>query len=144
MRSAMHRRDIKEYERCLKMRRPPWYAAVVAPAILGLLGTRRARLVVGLPNEGRLPNLDRFVQLETWADIDGSVHADVFPDNERYVRDIADFVRTRAIAFAAMIDPSRDNLTRFVQQDPFAAPLAKYDDWQHSMEFETCSHGLLS
>src|SRR5262249_33607282 len=65
LRELIRKQDVEQYQAFLLTRFPVWYSEIVVPAIESLLGGKPARLIVGLPNNGRLPEMNPNVQVES-------------------------------------------------------------------------------
>jgi 6-phospho-beta-glucosidase len=132
---AIRERDTARYSEFLQERLPTWYTEVVTPAIRGLLGGEPARLIVGLPNNGRLFELNPDVQVETWAMLnDDGIHPEPLLENVPCQEDIVHFGETRALAFAVMIHPRSDILADYARSDPFVRYVTSQADWQQCLE----------
>lgn len=120
LRQAMHRRDSRRYRTAMAARDLPWYPMVVVPAIRSLLGGAPARLVVGLPNDGRFPGLQPEVQVEGWVTL---TEKGAVPEscrvNPRCQEDVIRFGQTRDLAYAAARHPDHETLAQYVSADPF-------------------------
>lgn len=120
LRRAIRLHDGPGYTDLVQRRSPVWYSKMVVPAVRALLGLATARLIVGLPNRGRLPGLEDDVQLESWATLDAAgVHPESLPPNARCREDIARLGATRALAFAALLDPSPPTLRPYLSSEAF-------------------------
>ena len=142
LRAAIGKKDREAYLELLEERKPLWYGEVVIPALRGLLGEKPARLIVGLPNKGRLPGMPDNVIVENWAVINsGGAHPEPFPENPRCQKDITDFGMLRHLAFNLMLHPERRSLDSYVRSDPFARPIVSQgnlnrllDEWPVKQE----------
>jgi alpha-galactosidase/6-phospho-beta-glucosidase family protein len=102
----------------------------VVPAIGALLGETQTELIVGLPNGGRLPDVDHDVQIEGWTVVnEDGVHPRPLPDNTLCRQDVASFARTRCLAFAAVQDPRPETVGRFAEEDPLTRAAISHPDW---------------
>jgi 6-phospho-beta-glucosidase len=138
LRQSIHRQDVVKYNLLLGRRTPSWYSEVVIPAILGIVGKGPVRLVAGLPNNGRLPGLDRQVQIETWTGLQtDDVHPEPLPQAPRCLEDVTEIGRTRVLAFNAICSDDSNALSHYVNADPFARPVLDHHDWQARLGFKT-------
>jgi len=145
LREAIRHQDTERYFALLLERPPVWYSEVVVPAMRGLLGEEPVRLVVGLPNKGRLPQLDPNVQVEGWTVLnEHGVQPEPLPENARSQEDIVRFGQTRTLAFAATIHPSPYTLASYAKSDVFACSIASHLDWQELLDFYDGTTTLLN
>jgi 6-phospho-beta-glucosidase len=136
LRSSIQRQDGVNYHFLLAQRTPSWYSEVVIPAIRGIVGLGPARLVAGLPNDGRLPGLDPQVQVETWTGLHrDDVLPEPLPQALRCLEDVSEIGRIRALAFDAIYSEDSDALARYVNADPLARPVLDHHDWQARLGF---------
>ena len=130
LRKAFRAGDVELY-RALLMQRPlEWYSISVIPMIRALLGGRPTRLIVGLPNAGRLQGLDSEVLLENWAAVDGyGIRPEPLPSNPECEHDVVAFGKCRALAFEAMRAPDRCRLASYLRADDFTRQASLQPDW---------------
>jgi 6-phospho-beta-glucosidase len=120
LRDAIGMKDEEQYRELLEKRKPTWYNDVVIPALRSLLGGGPSRLVVGLPNQGRLGKMSDDVILESWTVIEkNGVHPETLPGNPPCQRDVVSFGRLRSLAFTVMKNPNRHLFARYLSSDPF-------------------------
>lgn len=135
LRELIRKQDAEQYRALLLKRSPVWYSEIVAPAIGSLLGGEPSRLIVGLPNKGRLPEMGPDVQVESWAIVkDDGVYPEPFAENTLCQEDISRFGRTRDLAFAAVIDPSPRSLEIYARSDAFVCHGSCQIDWPELLD----------
>jgi 6-phospho-beta-glucosidase len=124
LRHSIRIQDPEYYDTLLQQRLPGWYDGVVVPAVHALLEASSSRLIVGQPNEGRLPRLESEAQVEGWARMDcNGIAPESFPDNAACLADIERIGTSRQLAFAAVADPRPEALEDCIAADPFMNPI---------------------
>jgi len=129
LRDAIRMRDQEQYRELLEKRKPTWYIEMVIPALRSLLGGEPSRLVVGLPNQGRLREMSDDVILESWTVIENNgAYPETLPGNHPCQRDVVNFGRLRSLAFTVMKEPNRHLFARYLSSDPFTCSIATGGD----------------
>lgn len=133
LRRAMIAEDRAQVERLLAERPVNWHDQLVIPVIEAILGGRRFRGVVGLPNERRLPGIrsDLFVE---------SIGSPLTPEplgvEVKVTSTITDFAAARERAWNCLVDLNEDTLQAYLSSDPFVAGLAYSSDLLHWLRSE--------
>lgn len=144
LRNAIQQRNVDRYRLLINKRLPKWYSEVIVPAINGLFGATPTRLVVGLPNDGRLAHVDPNVNIEGWALIDNQgIHPEPLPENIHCRKDIANFSKSRTLAFAAIMKPTLNNVLSYMRSDAFSSDIVSRPDWQKLLGFSNNELPLL-
>jgi 6-phospho-beta-glucosidase len=136
MREVIRNQDVEQYHVLLAKRFPAWYSMVVAPAIRGLLGGESARLIVGMPNKGKLPHLDHDVHVEGWAIVNADgIHPEPYPESAHCQEDITHFGQSRALAFAVMTNPDPYSVARYIRSDALIQFASSHLSWEDLVVF---------
>jgi 6-phospho-beta-glucosidase len=134
LRACIESHAVAEYARLLQHRPPTWYTASLIPCIRAIAGGAPARLVVGLPNNGRLRRLGPDIQVECQAVV-GKCGPRLEPITlgEQCQEDVARFGGTRDAAFAALANPGPGTTGAFAQCDPFTSFADLRGDWYRTV-----------
>jgi len=136
MRDAIRSKEQEKYCLLLEKRKLPWYSEVVVPTIRALQGGARERLIVGLPNNGRLPGVADDVFWENWAVIDRDfVNPEPITENARCRQDIVYYSDCRDSAFEVIMNLNRPSLTSFARSDPFTRIIIEKGNLERLVEF---------
>jgi alpha-galactosidase/6-phospho-beta-glucosidase family protein len=133
LRRAMVDGDRPQVERLLAERPVNWHDQLVIPVIESILGGRRFRGVVGLPNERRLPNIASDVFVES---IGSPLTPEQLGVEVKVTPTITELAVARERAWRCLVDLNEDTLRAYLSSDPFVAGLDYRSDLLHWLRSE--------
>lgn len=136
LRRAMVNGDRPQVERFLAERPVNWHGQLVIPVIESILGGHPFQGVVGLPNEGRLPDIARDVIVES---IGSPLTPEQLGVEAKVAPTITELAVARERAWQCLVNPNEDTLRAYLSSDPFVAGLDYRSDHLHWLRSEECT-----